>query len=118
MPENIKEHRAAYSLASYSTKQIITWTVAISGMILLFILIGMAFQRFLRHEFIGEKTKLIHICKKDPSARPAECAELLAARAGSAPRKVLALPGSMKKPTFGLSSDKDADLRPPPDPIR
>lgn len=87
-------------------------------MVLMFILIGMAFQRFFRHDFIGEKTKLIHLCKKDPAARPTECAELLAARAGSPPQKVRALPGSMKKPTFGLSNDKDADLRPPPDLIR
>lgn len=118
MAEDIKEHGPAFSLASYSTKQIITWTAAISATILLFIITGMALQRFFRQEFIGEKTKLIHQCKKDPSVRPTECAELLAVRTGAPQKKVRALPGSMQKPTFGLSNDKDADLRPPPDLIR
>jgi hypothetical protein len=118
MSESIKENRSSFSLESYTTRQIITWTAAISTMVLVFIIIGVIFQRFFHREFIGERTKLIHLCKKDPSVRPTECAELLAVRTGSPPKKIRTLPGSLKKPAFRLSTDENADLQPPPDLVR
>jgi len=41
----------------------------------------------LHYEFIGKETKLIHLCKQNPSIDPSECARLLELRRSPEPKR-------------------------------
>jgi hypothetical protein len=118
MSENIKQQSNTGGLAAFSTKQVVAWSAGISGMVVLLICLGVLGQRAFYREFLGDRTRLIHLCKKNPNSNPAACADLIAARTGTIVRKPRALPGTFERPTFSLSNDKDADLKPPPDLVR
>jgi hypothetical protein len=118
MSESIKEQSNAGALSALSTKQVVAWSAGISGMVILCVCLGVLGQRVLHQEFLGERTRLIHLCKTNPNSNPGVCADLLAARTGTTNKKVRALPGTFAKPTFKLSDDENADLKPPPDLVR
>jgi len=118
MAGSLKEPSAAHKVAPNSTREIIVTGAWAFVLILSFVSIGVALQHLFRQDFIGEQTKLIHLCKKNPKLNPQACAELLEVRTGAPRKKNLALPGSIPSAKFKLSTDKDADLRPPPDLVK
>ena len=118
MAGSLKEPSAAPKIAHSSTREIIVTGAWALVLIVSFISVGFGLQHLFRQEFLGEKTKLIQECKKNPKFNPQACAELLEARTTTPPKKSVALPGSIPSAKFRLSSDKDADLKPPPDMVK
>jgi hypothetical protein len=87
-------------------------------MVIVCVSLGVLSQRVFHHRFLGDQTQLVHLCKKNPKTNPDACAELLAARPGTSSKQVSASRDNIGKPSFTLSDDTDADLKPPPDLLR
>ncbi len=79
------------------------WSVSVLvvGGLTLTILAGAAFH----FEFIGEQTKLIHLCKQNPSVNPTECERLLEVRRSVNPEQKEEWPGALKSRAFNLADD-------------
>lgn len=118
MRASVKDPSATQKTSHSSTREFIVTGSWAFLLILGFVSIGVALQHLYRQEFIGEKTKLIHLCKNNPKQNPQACAELLEARTGAPRKKTFALPGGIPSAKFRLSTDKDADLKPPPDMVK
>jgi hypothetical protein len=117
MSKRIQQQSNSNPLATISAKQIAAWSAGIFGLVVACSCLGVLGQRIFRQEFLGERTRLIHLCKRNPSSNPAVCAEVLVSRTRNAhgTGRGQTIAGTLTKPTFNLSNDADADLRPPPD---
>lgn len=106
MANTPQEHRAQSTPQGYLRNPLTLWAAATLATITVCVGAGMLFQRYLHREFLGEETKLIHLCKQNPTLKKPECEELLARRSSKSPKQqVLAHP--IPAAQFQLSTDSD-----------
>jgi hypothetical protein len=79
---NSRDARGDIPKRSSALDMPLTTTVAVSlAGIAVIACIGLLFTRLLHRDFLGQQTRLIHECKKNPAVNPELCAPILEARA-------------------------------------
>jgi hypothetical protein len=111
--------RNTTNLFRFSPHRRVTKSItAVSAIALGVVSFTVIFQRFLHREFIGDRTRLVHLCKNDPQANPRACSEILSSRSEAVKRREKSLAGALESARFNLADTQDADLIPPPDLLR
>jgi hypothetical protein len=118
MAESARDHDSTNSFRLAPNKRIAQSLTAISAIAFGVISVTFIFQRFLHREFLGEGTRLVQLCKRDPQANPRACQGILSSRIEVSNKRAQSLSGTLESARFNLSNTQDADLIPPPDLVR
>ena len=95
------------------SRQALVWGVATLLVVLAFASVGAYMKDYMERDFIGQRTKLLYECRKNPKNKSNVCEKLLIERGEfNQPRHANTLRGPQKPPF--LLYESDADLTPVP----
>jgi|GEM_PF-6931287 len=97
----------------FDSRQGLVWGVATLLVVLACASVGAYMKEYMERDFIGQRTKLLYECRKNPKIKRETCEKLLIERGElSQPRHANTLRGPQKPPF--LLYESDADLTPVP----
>lgn len=95
------------------TRQGLVWGVATLLVVIACGMIGAYMKQYMERDFIGQRTKLLYECRKNPKIKRDACEKLLMERGElDQPKHANSLRGPQKPPF--LLYESDADLTPVP----
>jgi len=105
MRENVREY--------LDSRQGLVWGIATLLVVLALASVGAYMKDYMQRDFIGQRTKLLYECRKNPKSKRDACEKLLIERGElNQPRHEDTLRGPQKPPF--LLYESDADLTPVP----